>query len=221
MDPVTLLLLAAVGGGLWYWNKNKQQTVSNAQASIPPLPPPGLTFDPGMTQATQDTVNQELTTDNDPVSLNNLANTLAAKGYTNSAAALRAKATAVTAAGQALNPPATPPTVLVQTPPVVVSPGTVTIPQGVVQTPSGSVPIAQLVDPSTPMTYVEVQHALNQLGIAGANGQPLTEDGLPGPNTTYAISAFEGAHSLTQDGVPGPEVYAALRGALAAANIGL
>jgi peptidoglycan hydrolase-like protein with peptidoglycan-binding domain len=229
MEPITLGLLAAAGIGAYMWNKNKQQTVANAQASVPPVPPPGLTFDPGMTLATQATVTQEYLTDNDPINLQRLAAVLSAKGYTNSAAALLTKANAIIATGQVIVPPPAPPNVLVQPPasapvvptPITIGPVTVNIPQGVTTTSSGPTALSQLTDPSAPMAYSDVQHALNQLGITDANAKPLVEDGIPGPSTQSAISEFEGFHGLPQDGIPSPQLYAALRGALAAANIGL
>ncbi len=37
----------------------------------------------------------------------------------------------------------------------------------------------------------QIQQALNEMGIKGANGKPLTEDGLPGGNTEHALRQFE------------------------------
>ena len=61
----------------------------------------------------------------------------------------------------------------------------------------------------------DVQAALNQLGYHGANGQPLTVDGAIGPNSTFAVKAFQTDHALSVDGIPGPVTKAALTAALA------
>lgn len=222
MDPITLFLLAAsIGGGVWYY-KTHQQATTNAKASIPPLPPAGLTYDPGMSSQDQAIINSAMLNENDPTNLRTLASMMRAKGYNNSAAALEAKAAATQlTGGKPVIPPPTPQQVIVSPPLPPVGLPTINIPQGVVSTPSGPTAASQLVDPTSPMALSDVQHALNVLGYTGADGQPLTEDGLFGPNTTYAISDFEGQHQLTQDGTAGPEVWATLRAMIAAKNLGV
>jgi peptidoglycan hydrolase-like protein with peptidoglycan-binding domain len=65
-------------------------------------------------------------------------------------------------------------------------------------------------------TNVDVQHALNVLGYKGKDGKPLTEDGSIGPNSKYAILAFQKEHPpLAQDQVAGPQTKAALSIAIA------
>jgi peptidoglycan hydrolase-like protein with peptidoglycan-binding domain len=75
--------------------------------------------------------------------------------------------------------------------------------------------------PAAPMGPVvssntDVQHALNMLGYKGKDGKPLTEDGQIGPNSKYAVGAFQKEHPpLAVDQVPGPQTKAALSSALA------
>jgi peptidoglycan hydrolase-like protein with peptidoglycan-binding domain len=65
-------------------------------------------------------------------------------------------------------------------------------------------------------TNVQVQHALNLLSYKGKDGKPLTEDGSIGPNSKYAILAFQKEHPpLVQDSIAGPQTKAALSAALA------
>lgn len=59
-----------------------------------------------------------------------------------------------------------------------------------------------------------VQQALNLLGWRPA----LSEDGVLGPKTTAAVTAWQAAHGLDDDGVVGPKTRAAL--ALELAKIG-
>ena len=62
---------------------------------------------------------------------------------------------------------------------------------------------------------VDVQHALNLLSYKGKDGTPLTEDGQIGPNSKYAIAAFQKEHPpLAVDQVAGPQTKAALSTAL-------
>lgn len=63
--------------------------------------------------------------------------------------------------------------------------------------------------------YVKLyQAALGALGYVGKDGKPLAVDGKPGPNTLFAVSAFQGAHGLTVDGQAGATTAAALDAAL-------
>jgi peptidoglycan hydrolase-like protein with peptidoglycan-binding domain len=64
-------------------------------------------------------------------------------------------------------------------------------------------------------TNVQVQHALNLLGYKGKDAKPLTEDGSLGPNSKYAVLAFQKEHPpLAQDSIAGPQTKAALSTAL-------
>lgn len=60
----------------------------------------------------------------------------------------------------------------------------------------------------------DVQNALNVLGYVGADGNPLAVDGAIGPNSQFAIKAFQTAHSLTVDGIAGPQTKNALQAAI-------
>lgn len=63
------------------------------------------------------------------------------------------------------------------------------------------------------VTYVkDIQAKLNRLGYG------LVVDGIPGPKTVEAISAFQGKHGLTTDGVAGPLTKAKLDAVLASAT---
>jgi peptidoglycan hydrolase-like protein with peptidoglycan-binding domain len=58
---------------------------------------------------------------------------------------------------------------------------------------------------------VDVQHSLNLLGYKGADAKVLTEDGKLGPNSTYAVKAFQKEHPpLAVDGIAGPQTKVAL-----------
>src|SRR4029077_16644841 len=72
--------------------------------------------------------------------------------------------------------------------------------------------------PMVVSTNQDVQTALNELGFHGANGLPLTVDGILGTNSTFAVKAFQTAHALSVDGIPGPITKAALTAALANAG---
>lgn len=75
--------------------------------------------------------------------------------------------------------------------------------------------------PAAPVitTNVQIQHALNLLGYKGVDQKPLTEDGKIGPNSVYAIKAFQKEHPpLAVDGVAGTQTKAALSTALARAT---
>lgn len=60
----------------------------------------------------------------------------------------------------------------------------------------------------------QLQQGLNALGYVGADGRPLTTDGSFGPNTTYAVRAFQSSQGLSVDGEVGPQTQAALTAAL-------
>lgn len=70
------------------------------------------------------------------------------------------------------------------------------------------------------VTNQDVQTALNQLGYVGANGQPLTVDGIIGTNSIFATRAFQKDHPpLAVDGDPGPLTKAALTAATTVASV--
>jgi peptidoglycan hydrolase-like protein with peptidoglycan-binding domain len=56
-----------------------------------------------------------------------------------------------------------------------------------------------------------LQNQLNELGIKGAGGVPLTADGHFGPATQAAVEAFQRSHGMTVDGVAGPRTQQALQ----------
>ena len=228
MEPITILMLAAAGGGGYLLWKNNHQATENAKASVPPLPPQGLTYDPGMTMDTQNIVNQAMLTENDPVNLRNLAAILRSKGYNNSAAALEAKAAATQlTGGKAVIPPQTPDTIMVQQPTAdlgqqVLQQLSTVIPQGISITPEGLISLSHSVtdtpDQTSTMSTLQVQRAMNLLGITGQDGYPLKEDGLMGPNTDYAIRTFQGEAGMVPDGHPTPHMYGVIRAALSSMN---
>ena len=61
-----------------------------------------------------------------------------------------------------------------------------------------------------------LQTRITQLGYTGVHDQPLQIDGDFGPNTGYAVQAFQRAHHLTVDGKVGPHTRDALDQALMA-----
>jgi len=72
------------------------------------------------------------------------------------------------------------------------------------------------------MSSVDIQHALNTLGYKGADGLPLKEDGIIGPNTKFATTTFQKDHPpLAVDGVAGPQTKSALGAALALQRVAL
>jgi len=77
-------------------------------------------------------------------------------------------------------------------------PGTVTV--GPITTLEGIMGIAV----PTVSTSKDVQHSLNRLGYKGADGKVLAEDGDIGPNSIFAVKAFQKDHGLKVDGDPGP-----------------
>jgi hypothetical protein len=62
------------------------------------------------------------------------------------------------------------------------------------------------------------QAVLAALGYVGADGHPIAADGKYGPNTDFAVKAFQGAHGVPVDGQVGPGTIPALNAALAAAQ---
>ncbi len=75
-----------------------------------------------------------------------------------------------------------------------------------------TLPAAGKIQPGdTSLEVKTVQQALNQLGTA-----QLTVDGIYGPLTQQAVSAFQQANGLTVDGIVGPQTSQALNTALAA-----
>jgi len=70
----------------------------------------------------------------------------------------------------------------------------------------------------TVSSNVDVQHALNRLGYLGKDGKPLTEDGILGTNSKFAIAAFQKEHPpLKVDSIAGTQTKAALANALMSA----
>lgn len=59
-------------------------------------------------------------------------------------------------------------------------------------------------------TLMGQQAALKFAGFKGSNGLPLDLDGLPGPNTTFAIRSFQTSRAIGVDGIVGPDTQAAL-----------
>jgi hypothetical protein len=57
-----------------------------------------------------------------------------------------------------------------------------------------------------------IQKALNARGFEGANQRPLIEDGIAGPNTSYAIIKFKRSKGLKATDYVGPITYAKLTG---------
>jgi uncharacterized protein (TIGR02594 family) len=55
-----------------------------------------------------------------------------------------------------------------------------------------------------------VQQRLNQLGFVGPTGRPLVEDGVKGPNTSFAVISFKKSIGLRARDYIGPLTYAAL-----------
>ena len=74
-----------------------------------------------------------------------------------------------------------------------------------------TLPAAGKIQPGHGLEVKTVQQALNQLGTA-----QLTVDGIYGPLTQQAVSAFQQANGLTVDGIVGPQTSQALNTALAA-----
>lgn len=72
------------------------------------------------------------------------------------------------------------------------------------------------------MSNVDVQHALNVLGYKGADGVPLKEDGIIGPQSKFATAGFQRDHPpLAVDGVAGPQTKSALGAAIALQKVAL
>jgi N-acetylmuramoyl-L-alanine amidase len=69
--------------------------------------------------------------------------------------------------------------------------------------------ISQPILPSKPVStkgnpvVLHVQDALNALGFVGENGRCLTEDGVNGENTIFAVRKFQSVMHLKVDGVAG------------------
>ena len=61
------------------------------------------------------------------------------------------------------------------------------------------------------MTTQQIQQFLNSQGYKGADGKPLTVDGVSGTNTKFAIEAYQKANGLTTDGVAGIETQAKMQ----------
>lgn len=87
------------------------------------------------------------------------------------------------------------------------APGVLTLAPTVI-TPTGASSLAVT-------TNQDVQNALNTLSYKGADGKPLTVDGKIGPNSIFAIKAFQTSQGLAVDGVAGPNTKGALQTALA------
>ena len=58
-----------------------------------------------------------------------------------------------------------------------------------------------------------VQRILNTCNYKGKDGKKLTEDGVFGVNTEFAVLAYQKKHKLAVDGVVGPATWKALTGA--------
>jgi peptidoglycan hydrolase-like protein with peptidoglycan-binding domain len=65
----------------------------------------------------------------------------------------------------------------------------------------------------------DVQRKLNQLGYVGSNGKPLVVDGKNGPNTQFAVKAFQNKAGLSADGIAGTKTKQVLFGALTPRNV--
>ncbi len=79
-------------------------------------------------------------------------------------------------------------------------------------TPVASVPTDATLRPGASGSSVtSLQQALTKLGYAAG-----TADGIYGPATTAAVTAFQKAEGLTEDGIAGPTTLAAINTALAA-----
>lgn len=69
------------------------------------------------------------------------------------------------------------------------------------------------------LTNKDVQHDLNVLGYKGADGSPLKEDGIIGPQSKFAIRAFQKDHPpLAIDSIAGPQTKSMLAAAVSLQN---
>ncbi|MHB2027567.1 MAG: hypothetical protein ACYCPT_01965 [Acidimicrobiales bacterium] len=114
MDPVTLLLIAGLGSGVWWMRKYepsklpkflqpapsvmKAAAVQRVVATSVPTPVASAGLDPGMTSAQVQAANVLLAAGTDSAAMYQMASDYSALGYVNTAKALIAKADAITAA---------------------------------------------------------------------------------------------------------------------------
>jgi hypothetical protein len=95
--PVLPLILAAAAIGIGSLLVGGAKKAAPGAYAPPSAPPPGMTYDPGMSQATTTLVTTALASENDPGKLNALAAQLAQAGYKTAAALVQAKANAMAA----------------------------------------------------------------------------------------------------------------------------
>jgi N-acetylmuramoyl-L-alanine amidase len=61
----------------------------------------------------------------------------------------------------------------------------------------------------------ELQHNLNRLKFVGADGNRLSEDGVQGRNTTYALRQLQYITNIKVDGFVGPQTFGAINAIIA------
>tara|TARA_R110000868_G_scaffold122871_4_gene325752 strand:+ start:14926 stop:17943 length:3018 start_codon:yes stop_codon:yes gene_type:complete len=66
----------------------------------------------------------------------------------------------------------------------------------------------------------ELQHFLNDQGYRGADGRRLTRDSEFGPNTAFALRAYQSANATTADAVVGPNTFGKMTADLTGADTG-
>ncbi len=57
---------------------------------------------------------------------------------------------------------------------------------------------------------LRVQEYLNSKGYKGANNKSLTEDGIFGKNTVYAVKQYQADYGLTVDGLVGDDTWTSM-----------
>jgi peptidoglycan hydrolase-like protein with peptidoglycan-binding domain len=180
---------------------------------VPPAPaaaavtPGGIgALDPGLDAETRQAIVAALTSEQDPARLEGLAERLADHAPVSAgllwskAAALKAAAPVGALVPAALSAPA---------------PYAAPAPAPAYGPPPGPAPIA-----ATPVvTDGHAQAVLNALGYVGADNAPLKVDGIVGPNTQFALRAFQSDHGLPTTGRPDQTTKTALAAAIAQRGI--